>query len=133
LRPENNGNVGVLDELSNSVLVLSGMRTPTPPLAPDAQPHDGTVYIVLNDFGQLGRAYVETDEAAADEQTVVNNISSGEYSNPIRVVAFNTAEGWSHDVTEDIARALLDREAREADLSESARTFVQRVLDIVVH
>jgi hypothetical protein len=37
------------------------MRTPTPPLAPDQQPHDVTVYIVLNDFGQLGRAYVETD------------------------------------------------------------------------
>jgi len=109
------------------------MRTPTPSLAPDQQPHDVTVYIVVSDFGQLGRAYVETDEAAADEQTVINNISSGEYSNPVRVVAFNTAEGWSRDVTEDIARALLDREAREADLSESAKTFVQRVLDIVVH
>jgi hypothetical protein len=104
------------------------MRTPTPPLAPDQQPHDVTVYIVLNDFGELGRAYVETDEATADEQTVVNNISDGEYSNPARVVAFNTAEGWSRDVTEDIARALLEREAREADLSESARRFVERVL-----
>jgi hypothetical protein len=106
------------------------MRTPTPPLAPDQQPHDVTVYIVLNDFGQLGRAYVETDEATADEQTVVSNVSDGEYSNPVRVVAFNTAEGWSRDVTEDIARALLDREAREADLSESARRFVERVLDL---
>jgi hypothetical protein len=50
------------------------------------------VYIVVNDFSELGRAYVETDEAAADKQTVVNNISSGEYSNPVRVVAFNTAD-----------------------------------------
>jgi hypothetical protein len=57
------------------------MRTPTPPLAPDQQPHDVTVYTVLNDFGQLGRAYVESDEATADEQTVINNISDGEYSN----------------------------------------------------
>ena len=105
------------------------MRTPTPPLAPDGQPHDVTVYIVLNDFGELGRAYVETDEAAADEQTVVANISSGEYSNPVRVVAFNTAEGWSRDVTEDIVHALLEREAREGDLSESAKKFVQRVLE----
>jgi hypothetical protein len=87
------------------------------------------VYIVLNDFGQLGRAYVETDEAAADLQTVVHKISDGEYSNPIRVVAFNTAEEWSRDVTEDVARALLDREAREADLSESATSCVERVLD----
>jgi hypothetical protein len=91
------------------------------------------VYIVVSDFGQLGRAYVETDEAAADEQTVVNNISSGEYTNPVRVVAFNTAEGWSRDVTEDIARALLEQEARNSDLSESAKRFVERVLDIVVH
>jgi hypothetical protein len=64
------------------------MRARTPPLAPDEQPHDVTIYIVLNNFGQLGRAYVETDEAAADEQTVVNNISSGEYSNP------NTSGGF---------------------------------------
>jgi hypothetical protein len=106
------------------------MRTQTPSLAPDEQPHDGTVYIVLNDFGELGRAYVETDEAKVDERIVVNNISSGEYSNPVRVVAFNTAEGWSRDVTEDIARALLEREARESDLSESAKKFVERVLDI---
>jgi hypothetical protein len=105
------------------------MRTPTPPLAPDQQPHDVTVYIVLNDFGQLGRAYVETDEATADEHTVVSNIRDGQYSNPARVVAFNTAEGWSRDVTEDIARALLDREASEADLSQSAKRFVERVLD----
>jgi hypothetical protein len=104
------------------------MRTRTP-LAPD-EPHDVTVYIVLNDFGQLGRAYVETDEARADEQTALNNISSGEHSNPVRVVAFNTAEGWSRDVTEDIARALLEQEAREGDLSESAKTFVERVLNL---
>jgi hypothetical protein len=53
------------------------MRTRTPPLAPDQQPHDVTVYIVLNDFGQLGRAYVKTDEAEADEKTIVSNIISG--------------------------------------------------------
>jgi hypothetical protein len=105
------------------------MRTPS--LAPDQQPHDVTVYIVLNDFGELGRAYVETDEEKADEETILSNIISGEYSNPVRVVAFNTVEGWSRDVTEDIARALVDREARQADLSESATRFVERVLDIV--
>jgi hypothetical protein len=99
----------------------------------DQQTHDVTVYIVLNDFGQLGRAYVETDEAKADKEPVLSNIDSGDYSNPVRVVAFNTAEGWSRDVTQDIARELLDREAREGDLSESARRFVQQVLDIAMH
>ena len=36
------------------------MRNQTP-LAPNEPTFDVTVYIVLNDFGPLGRAYVETD------------------------------------------------------------------------
>jgi hypothetical protein len=47
--------------------------------------------------------YVKTDETETDQATVVANILSGEYSNPVRVVAFNIAEGWSRDLTEDIA------------------------------
>jgi len=64
---------------------------------------------------------------------VISNISSGSTPNPIRVVAFNTAEGWFRDVTEDIAEALLERDASEGDLSESAKTFVERVLDTARH
>ena len=74
------------------------MRNQTP-LAP-REPFDVTVHIVLNDFGPLGRAYVETDEAEADEVTVVENILNGIYSHPVRVIAFNTVEGWARDVTE---------------------------------
>jgi len=88
-----------------------------------------TVYLVLNDFGPLGRAYVETDEAKASEGDVISDISSGQHSKPIRVVAFNTAEGWSRDVTEDIAEALLERDASENDLSEPAKTFFGQVLN----
>jgi hypothetical protein len=103
------------------------MRARTPPLAP-GEP-TVTVYIVLNDFGQpLGRAYLETDEAEADETTVVSKILSGEYSNPVRVVAFNTAEGWSSDVTEDIARAVLELADTEGHASKSAQAFVERAL-----
>jgi hypothetical protein len=64
-------------------------------LAPGEPASDVTVHIVLNDFGLLGRAHCETDEAEADEKTVVENILSGQYSCPMRVVAFNTAEGWA--------------------------------------
>ena len=63
-----------------------------------------TVYLVLNDFGPLGRADVETDEAKASERDVISDISSGQHSKPIRVVSCNTSEGWSRDVTEDIAQ-----------------------------
>jgi hypothetical protein len=87
------------------------MRNQTP-LAPH-EPFDVTVHIVLNDFGPLGRAYVETDEAEADGATIIESILGGEYSHPVRVIAFNTAEGWARDVTEDITRAVLSKAQSE--------------------
>ena len=60
-------------------------------LAPGEPAFDVTVHIVLNDFGErLGRAYCETDEAAADETSIIENIIDGEYSRPMRLVAFAT-------------------------------------------
>ena len=55
------------------------MRNQTP-LAPGEPDFNFTVYVVLNDFGYLGRAYVETDETEADEAAIVENILRGEYS-----------------------------------------------------
>ena len=83
-------------------------RIPLAPRGPDV-----TVYIVLNDYGSLGRAFVETDAAKADEATVIENILTGEYSCPLSVVAFNTVEGWARDVTEDIAREVMRRGENE--------------------
>jgi hypothetical protein len=100
----------------------------TAPLAPSEQPNDDvTFYIVLNDFGQLGRAFVETDEAEADEMTVVDKILRGEYSNPVRVVAFNTAKEWSRDVTEEIALAVQELADAEGHASKPAQQFVERI------
>jgi hypothetical protein len=103
------------------------MRTQTPPLAPGKHGDDGTIYIVLNDFGPLGQAYVETDAEEADEPAVVSKILHGEYSNPERVVAFNTAKEWSRDVTREIALRLLDLNQDGVALSAVAREFVERV------
>jgi hypothetical protein len=83
---------------------------------------DVTVYLVLNDHGQFGIAYDETDPAEADRETIIRNFLSGQYSDALRVVAFNTAEGWSRDVSEDIAGEVLER-AFDADdnLSEGTK------------
>ena len=95
----------------------------SPPLAPG---FDFETYLVLDDLGKLGRAYREVDEEYADKATVIRDISDGQYSNPVRVVAFNTAEGWSRDVTEDIAREIVDIGHRTAEpLSKSAQAFVE--------
>ena len=90
-----------------------------PPLNPE---NDVTVYIVVEDFGGLGGSFRETDVAEADHDTIVRNMISGEYSHPLRVVAFNTVEGWSRDVSEEIAYDL----AYDADttLSAGAKRFI---------
>src|SRR5450755_304383 len=88
---------------------------------------DVTVYLVLNDYGQFGIAYDETDPAQADRETIIRNFLSGQYSNALRVVAFNTAEGWSRDVSEEIAGELLDRAFdADDDLSEDTKLFIDR-------
>jgi hypothetical protein len=91
------------------------------------QPSDDvTVYLVLNDHGQFGIAF-ETDPAEADRETIIRNFLTGQYSNALRVVAFNTAEGWSRDVSEDIAGEVLER-AFDADdnLGEDTKRFIDR-------
>ena len=66
------------------------------PLVPGQPAFDVTVHIVLNYYdSRLDRAYAETGEDEADEKTTLESILSGQYSHPLRVVAFNTAEGWS--------------------------------------
>ena len=93
-----------------------------PPLNPE---NDVTVYIVVEDFGDLGRSFRETDIAEADHDTIVRNMISGQYQDPLRVVAFNTVEGWFRDVSEEIAYDVLDR-AYDADttLSAGAKRFI---------
>jgi hypothetical protein len=93
-----------------------------PPLNPE---NDVTIYLVAEDFGHLGGAFRETDLAEADHDTIVRNMISGEFEDPLRVIAFNTVEGWSRDVSEEIAYDVLDR-AYDADttLSAGAKRFI---------
>ena len=102
------------------------MRTNwTPSIVPADS--DETVYLVADDFGQIGRAWREADYEATDLETVIQDLLSGEYSNPIRVVAFNTAERWSEDVSEDVARELRRRcDLQLRDVPAALYDFVDR-------
>jgi hypothetical protein len=73
----------------------------SPSIVPDYADRD--VYLVLDDFGHRGRAWRETDEAETDRETLVRDLLAGQYEDPVRIVAFNTAKGWSRDATVDIA------------------------------
>ena len=79
----------------------------TPSIVPNET--DQTVYLVADDFGKIGRAWRETDLESTDLETVIQDLLTGQYKNPIRVVAFNTAERGSEDVSEDVAHELRRR------------------------
>jgi hypothetical protein len=97
----------------------------TPSIVPNDE--DQTVYLVADDFGRPGRAWREADYEATDLETVIRDLLTGQYGNPIRVVAFNTAERWSEDVSEDVARELRRRcDLQMCELPSSLSDFVDR-------
>ncbi len=82
-------------------------------------------YLVLEDFGsRLGRAWRETDAEATDRETLIQNLMHGQYGHPLRIVAFNTAEGLSRNVTKDIADELRRRLMEYDDVPVSVQVFV---------
>jgi hypothetical protein len=96
------------------------------PRSPSIVPEDTNraVYLVLDHFGVLGRVWRETDETDANRARVIQDLLDGQYEEPVRIVAFNTAEGWSRDVTDDIARELRKRCADRGETPERLQDFL---------
>ena len=102
------------------------MRRPdqSPSIVPREANQD--TYLVLDDFGgRLGRAWRETDEEDTDRETLIRDLMDDQYGNPVRIVAFNTAQGWSRDVTMDIADELRRRFAEYDELPVSAQGLLE--------
>jgi hypothetical protein len=90
-------------------------------------PDDFDVYLVRDDFGQRGRAWRELDEEQTDRETIITDMMRGEFNSPVRVIAFNTAEGWSRDVSKEIADELRRRiNSAYVDVPASLEDFVDR-------
>ena len=96
-------------------------------MVPQDADHD--MYLVLLDASGawVGRAWRETDD---DEGTyremLIRDLLRGVYSHPVRIVAFNTAEGWSRNVTTEIAAELKQRR----DEGENIPASVQHLLEL---
>jgi hypothetical protein len=100
----------------------------SPPLVPEG--FDMDVYVVLEDYGQIGRAYREVDEEKGDGETLIRHLNDGQYDHPVRIVAFNTAQGWSRDVSTEIAREVVQRARAQGDeLTGPVRQFVDWELE----
>ena len=94
--------------------------------SPSVVPEPGKdIYLVLDDFGgRLGRAWRETAEEDANHDTLIRDLIDDQYNHPARIVAFNTAEGWSRDVTMDIADELRRRFAEYDEVPASVQEFL---------
>ncbi len=70
---------------------------------------DQTVYLVIDRFKGLGSVYRETEVERTDIETIIADLLSGQFNDPVRVVAFNTLEHWSNDVSDEIATEIQTR------------------------
>ena len=97
----------------------------TPSIVPRVDDHN--VYLVVDDLGRFGRIWAEADFDQTDYETVVMDLLEGQYRNPIGVFAFNTVQGWSRDVSQDIARELRRRcDLQLRDVPSGLQEFVDR-------
>jgi hypothetical protein len=97
----------------------------TPSIVPGGD--DQTVYMVKDDLGRFGAVWREADAETTGLETVITDLMAGEYANPIRVIAFNTDERWSADVSEDVAREIRRRfDMQLADVPSGLQDFVER-------
>ena len=63
------------------------------------------------------RGCERSNHRAADE---------GQFIHSVKIIAFNTEDGWSRDVTQEIATKLLDLNKEGASLGAAARELVER-------
>lgn len=100
------------------------MRT-SPSIVP--RDDDRDTYFVMDDLGRLGRVWHETDPDRTEREAVIRDLLDGQYSNPVRVISFNTAEGWSRDASGEIAEALRRRcELEQREPPSSIEGFLER-------
>jgi hypothetical protein len=64
---------------------------------------DQTIYLVVEGPGQHG---IARQTERADIETVIADLLSGQFNDPIEVVAFNTLEHWTDDLSKDVAREI---------------------------
>jgi hypothetical protein len=86
---------------------------------------DQTVYLVVDRFGH-GSVYRETEIERTDLETVIDDFLTGQFNDPIRVIAFNTLEHWANDVSRDVAQVIEDRcDIAGEPVPEHVRDFVE--------
>jgi hypothetical protein len=93
---------------------------------------DQTVYLVVDRFGGLGNVSREVERT--DLESIIADLLAGQFNDPIRVVAFNTLEHWSEDVSAHIAREIQTRCDIEGEgLPDHLQEFVENYPGRAIH
>ena len=86
---------------------------------------EDTVYLVEDDYGHIGRSFRETDVTKSDRETTLQDLLSGQFNNPVRVIALNIREEWARDVSFELAVELQRRaDSERRELTGTTRDFV---------
>jgi len=87
---------------------------------------DETAYLVVDSFSVRGSVYRETETERADVESIVVDLMTGRFNNPVRVIAFNTLEHWSKDVSREIAVEIQTRcDMESVAVPEHIKDFIE--------
>jgi hypothetical protein len=70
---------------------------------------DQTVYLVVDNFGSKESVYCEVEFEHADLESAIGDLFAGRFNNPLRVIAYNTLEHWTEDVSAQVAAEIQSR------------------------
>ena len=84
---------------------------------------DETIYRVVDSSG----AGSETEVERTDLKAVIADFLSGQFNCPIRVVAFNTLEHWTEDVSREVAAEIqIQSDMDSVPVPEDLKDFVEK-------
>ena len=88
---------------------------------------DQTIYLVTDNFASSGSGYRETEIERVDLEAIISDLLSGQFNDPVRVVAFNTLEHWSEDLSAEIAGEIQTRcDIAGEGVPDHLQDFVER-------
>jgi len=64
---------------------------------------DQTIYLVIDRCGGPATNGREAEIERPDLETIIADLIAGQFNDPVRVVAFNTLEHWSDDLSRQVA------------------------------
>jgi hypothetical protein len=86
---------------------------------------DETIFVVIDNTGAAGS--VPRQIECADLDTAIGDLIAGRFNDPVQIVAFNTLEHWTQDLSADAANEIVARcDSEAARMPDYLEDFVRR-------